>query len=155
MKAAPTLEGGLRIDIERKSDWAILSLICIDARGPEGHCLAQQLGQQSSTHPLSENEDWKDYVIPDLHDTFSKQILDVAAQISAANQQLEEAGSILIKREQVDTWFGALNQARLHLEDQYQLSSQPEEELDSLARSAKYRYEFYTLVQSWLLSVMP
>ncbi len=155
MKAAPTLEGGLRIDIERKSDWAILSLICIDAKGPEDHCLAEQLSQLSSSHPLSENEDWKDYVIPDLHDTFAKQIRDVAAQISAANQQLEEASSLLIKREQVDTWYGTLNQARLNLENQYQLSCLAEEELDSLVRSAKYRYEFYTLVQSWLLSVMP
>lgn len=154
MKAAPTLEGGLRIDAEEKVDWSILSLICVDASNMPGSPLADQLSQLESPNPLSENQDWQEYVLPDLRDTFSSQISQVAEQIKNTVRDTQGRGSLIITPKQIDIWYGTLNQARLALEAEHKITSKEPEELQAQERSALYRYEFYSQVQSWLLSVM-
>ncbi len=159
MKAAPTLEGGLRIDAEEKIDWTVLSLICADATSMPGQPLADKLSQQASTHPLSENEDWCDYVLPELNEKFSTQIKQVAKQIQDAKKDSDGKnsdgkGSLIIAPHQIDLWYGTLNQARLSLEEQYNITSKSLEELKDLERAALYRYEFYSHVQTWLINVM-
>ena len=66
-----------------------------------------------------------------------------------------EGEDIHIDQESAEAWYGALNQARLEWESEFQFGQReeidPDEIKDDAARAAFYRSDFYTAVQSLLL----
>lgn len=150
---APTLEGGLRIDADSLTDWMILELICADATSLPGPPLYDQLSSR-----MEQDDDWKEFVVPDIVNQFNDQITCVSRAISSAPRDEDHAGSIFIKEEDAIAWYGAVNQARLSLEKQHSLSKLEEiiseEDLENLnpnVRAAVIRNHFYNSIQSLLL----
>lgn len=147
MKVGPTLQGGLRIDVETPLDWMVLRCISYDARAG-GIDLADRVA--SSMGKDEEFEDWQEFVLPDLRDGFNAQLDAIEGALSRAGDG-EEPAEIHIARDQADLWYGGLNQARLALEERYGFSSASPEGMTPGKRSAWFRSQFYLHVQSVLL----
>ena len=148
MKVAPVLKGGLRIDVESSMDWMVLRCIPYDARGG-GLDLADRVSA-----PMSGDEgieDWRDYVLPDLRDDFNAQLAAIEAAVDAAGRD-DEPAELFISKEDAELWYGGLNQARLALEERYDLSNAILAEMTPGKRSAWFRSQFYLHVQSLLLT---
>lgn len=147
MRIAPTLNGGMRIDAESAEDWQILRYLPYDARPQE---LAGRLADATE----KDNTDWREFVLPDLEEGFTRQIAFVYQAIEkAAAEAGEEAGPLFVEKEDALTWYGALNQARLTLQEMHQLP-QASEELKGMEperRGAFYRSQFYCIIQTLLI----
>ncbi len=152
MKAMPTLEGGLRIDAEDASDWELLRSIVSDAMHPKID-LASRLGGLISEEAGA--EDWQEFVVPDLRESFNDELNQVAAAIEAAAHHASgEAGPLWITPDDVFPWYSAFNQARLALEDHFHFGpsdSIAENSLPPHKRAAFFRSKFYCAIQSLLL----
>lgn len=146
MKVAPTLKGGLRIDVETPLDWVVLRCVAYDARG--GSDLADSVSSAMAKDEAM--DDWREYVLPGLRDDFNSQLDAIEAAISAAGDG-EQPGQVFIGKEEAELWYGGLNQARLALEERYGLSAADPEEMSPGKRSAWFRSQFYLHVQSLLL----
>lgn len=152
MKLAPTLQGGLRIDADSLEDWMVLDAICADASSLPGPPLYERLSENMKRDP-----DWEEFVLPDIKNQFSDQVSHISRAISSAPMDEEHAGSIFISENDAPDWYGAINQARMSLEHQYQISELDEElDLDELdlsdeRHSAVIRGHFYSTFQSLLL----
>ena len=68
MNIIPTLEGGLRVDLEEATDWLLLRHLIDDACHRD-MSLAEELGSEIAERQLK--EDWLDYVVPDLKEEFA------------------------------------------------------------------------------------
>ena len=155
MKVMPTLEGGLRIDVETATDWLVLEQIPGDALEGGAEALSEQLGAL-----MDDQSDWEDVIVPELQTFFSGQLQSVRsavrdAQSRAEEQGTEPGGEVFIPREDAPDWYGALNQARLSLENFYKFGpSELIENVNSFGaakRSAFIRSQFYCALQSVLL----
>jgi len=147
MNIGPTLEGGLRLDMETAFDWMLLRCIAPDARGSSTE-LADRLNDFMQDDPHA--ADWREYVLPDLRAQFDGQISVVEEALKSAND--DEPGQVLIYRADGERWYGALNQARLALNARYEFAE--DEELEAMTpgkRTAWFRYNWYQQVQSLLL----
>ena len=69
MKLMPTLEGGLRIEIETPGDWMVLEHIQYDALDGGENRLPQRLGAL-----MDEQSEWEEVVIPELKSLFNGQV---------------------------------------------------------------------------------
>jgi hypothetical protein len=154
MKAMPTLEGGLRIDAEDAADWEVLSAIVSDAKDVDGGIdLASRLGGMISEEAGA--RDWEEFVVPDLREAFHDELAEVGASIEAAMFHAQEGpGPLWITPEDAFSWYSALNQARLALEEHFAFG--PGESIDPSAftparRAAFIRSRFYCALQSLLL----
>lgn len=146
MKVGPTLQGGLRIDVESPLDWMVLRCISYDARGSLD--LADRVsGLMASDEGI---EDWREYVLPDLRDGFNAQLETIEGAVALAGDG-EGPAEIHIAREDAELWYGGLNQARLALEERYGFSLEDPEGMTPGKRSAWFRSQFYLQVQSVLL----
>lgn len=143
MKAAPTLDGRIRIDLEDAIDLAVLRAIVGDARGRDDD-LASQVS--AGTEPELA-EDWEDFVLPDLRATFDAQLETVVRAL----REVAPGDTVFIGGDEAEAWFGALNQARLALEERFGLSRQKEEELLGTLRPVAIRAHFYQMLQGMLL----
>jgi len=152
LKIIPTLEGGLRIDTEDTADWALLHHIAYDAISCEDS-LSNRLGGLVIDPDVE--DDWREFVLPDLDQQFSSALVNVTNTIKTAEVDLSEGVGVLwITKEDGMDWFSALNQARLALEEQYQLGNSADIEPEDLApeeRSAFLRSQFYSAIQGLLL----
>ncbi len=152
MKVAPTLEGGLRIDPENAGDWHILRAILLDANGAETD-LAERLGGMVTDERVA--EDWQDIVVPDLRESFADDLNQIHAAIeTAAAFPNDGASPIWITREDAFSWYSALNQARLALEERYRFGSDPESDpanLQPIRQEALIRSFFYLELQGLIL----
>ena len=152
MKLQIPPEGGLRIIAEEAHDWEVLRGLPRDATLPSRD-LAERLGELLG--PEAGGEDWREYVVPDLHAHFSAEIETVSAAIHRAAALAGNGGGHLeIQPNEATTWYGVLNQARLALEEIHRFG--PEEHfhpqsLTTTARSAYLRSRFYQSLQSVLL----
>ena len=155
MKVMPTIEGGLRIDIETPSDWLVLEFIPLDALGESGGKLPERLGAL-----MDDDSEWDEMVIPELRMFFADQVSKVAQAVKDAQADVElgkeeASGTIFITNEAGEDWYGALNQARLGLESQFKFG--PSEEIDGLEefseekRGGYVRNRFYLALQGLLL----
>lgn len=114
MKAIPTLNGGLRLEIQEPEDWKLLGRMLLDARDPEFD-LADDLGGRVRDEAVA--EDWREYVVPDLRESFDDVLTRVARVIEDAHRASKGGGGhVMIPRESSGDWYGTLNQARLALE---------------------------------------
>jgi hypothetical protein len=147
MKVAPTLKGGLRIDVETPVDWMVLRCIPHDARAG-GLDLADRVAAPMAADESA--EDWQDFVLPDLREGFNAQLAAIEAAIEAAGTE-DQPGEVFILKEDAELWYGGLNQARLALEERYDLSHAALPEMTPGKRSAWFRSQFYLHVQSLLL----
>ena len=147
MKVGPTLQGGLRIDVESPLDWMVLRCISYDARGGGIDLADRVAGAMADDEGL---EDWRDYVLPDLRDGFNAQLDTIEGALALAGDG-EAPTEIHISREAADLWYGGLNQARLALEERYGFSHEDPEGMTPGKRSAWFRSQFYLHVQSVLL----
>jgi hypothetical protein len=149
MKITPTLEGGLRIDVEDSGDWAVLLGITRDAVSHDEK-LSDRLGRLITAEELA--DDWKELVVPELEDGFHTDLANVAGAIRAAESS--GGGRLWITRENAWHWYSALNQARLALHEIHRF--QAGEELTAAdsepgRRGAFLRSQFYCAFQSLLL----
>lgn len=152
MKILPTLEGGLRIDVEDGADWQLLAAIADDAVDRKTR-LADQLGGLVTAEEIA--EDWREYIIPDLDAAFQSDIARVAAAIQQAHDAADGAAGLLwVEREDGPVWYSVLNQARLSLEDRHHFGPGERVEIGGLpprAHAAFLRSQFYCAFQSLLL----
>lgn len=148
----PTLEGGLRIDAEDRSDWELLRAIIADANSCHTD-LASRLGGLMSVEAGA--EDWQELVVPDLREGFQDELAEIGALIESAMYQADNGpGPIWITRKDAYPWYSALNQARLALEEIYHFG--PEQTIDlevmsPVKQAAFIRSDFYSEIQSHLL----
>jgi len=144
MKAISTVNRGLKIIPEGDSDWALLRKIVQDANPTH---LADRLSQ-----PMDEESCWEDIVKPELEETFNTQLIRVADVT-----KIENPDGFIIKREHLMDWYGALNQARLMLENTRSLSSLDLNELNTFPppiRQALIRSNSYMRIQSLILDYL-
>jgi hypothetical protein len=149
MKISPTLEGGLRIDVEDAGDWAVLLGITRDAVAHDEK-LSRRLGGLITAEELA--DDWREFVVPGLEDGFHADLEHVAAVIRAAESG--GSGRLWITRENAWHWYSALNQARLALHEIHQFQSDGEispSDLEPGRRGAFLRSQFYCAFQTLLL----
>ena len=153
MKVVPNVEGGLRIEVETATDWLVLEQIAPDALKMEKESLSSRLGAL-----MDEASEWDEMVVPELRDLFHGQLCCVRNIVREARKASgENSGLGLIKISQDDgpNWYGALNQARIALEEYYRFSTAQEvAEIESFPppkRSAFIRSQFYSALQSVLL----
>lgn len=152
MKILPTLEGGLRIDTEDSADWHLLASIGNDALDRK-HRLADQLGGLITADEVA--DDWREYIIPDLDAAFQSDMDRVTTAIRLAYEAAHGgAGLLWIERDEGPTWYSALNQARLALEERHHFGPSEQIPIQSLPapqRAAFLRSQFYCAFQSLLL----
>lgn len=152
MKVAPTLEGGLRIDPETAEDWHVLRAILNDANSHDTD-LATRLGGMVTDERIA--EDWRELVVPDLRESFADDLNQIQVAIeSAAAFPKDGACPIWITRDDAFSWYSALNQARLALEETYGFGPDPESDpsnLQPVQHEALLRSQFYCALQSFLL----
>jgi len=152
MKVMPTLEGGLRIDTEDPSDWELLRSILSDANGC-GVDLASRLGGIISEEAGA--EDWHEYIVPDLRESFQDELAQVGAAIeSAVFHSASGPGPLWITRDDVFPWYSSLNQARLAIEEHFHFGQRETIDPKGLTperRAAFIRSKFYCAIQSLLL----
>lgn len=151
MNILPTMEGGLRLEIESPGEWAMLAQIASDADDQTQVSLPETLSAL-----MDEDTEWDDLVAPDLQLHFSEQLAHISTAIAHAEQQSEgEEGELFILRQDSEHWYGALNQARLALESRYHFG--PTEDIEEIAsfppnkQFAFVRSQFYCRLQSVLL----
>ena len=153
MRVAPTLDKSLRIDAESPTDWLVLEMICTDASQMPDEPLADRFANL-----MAADEDWTELITPELSEQFNEQVLHVSRAISTAQKDTDLTGSLFIQEDEAEIWFGAINQARISLEERHQVS-QYEDDIDEEAleyedphlKAAIIRYHFYTSLQSIML----
>lgn len=152
MKILPTLEGGLRIDIEDDGDWKVLQGITHDALSCD-ESLSNRMGSLITDADLA--PDWKEYIIPDLEESFQGELSHVSTVVAAAHVECGGgSGPLWITRDDAQLWYGALNQARLALEDIHRFGPGGKlypNALPANSHNAYLRSQFYCAVQSLLL----
>lgn len=147
MKIGPTLNGGMRIDAESSEDWEILRYLPYDARP---HELAERLTEATE----ADNVDWREYVMPDLQESFTKQVAFVYHAIEkAVTDSNGQGGSLFMEKDDAMNWYGTLNQARLTLQARYDLPQDAAElrGMEPERRGAYYRSQFYCIIQTLLI----
>jgi len=145
MKAAPTLDGRIRIDVESPIDLLAMQSIVPDAR------LADR-GLTERLSPGETSEDWKDYVMPELGEGFESQLGCIERAVSSLD--LEDPQPLFIVRDDAESWYGGLNQARLALEDRHGFTGTPPDQLASAERAAWFRSQFYQRLQEMILQFL-
>ena len=154
MKLEASPDGGLRLEVENKSDWHLLLGILRDAQG-SGFDLATRVGGKMDQ--TSDWNDWVELVIPDLREDFLAHLKTVLIAIESA--RLEAAGGpgfVWIGPDAAFDWYSALNQARLALEATHHLGpgdSVDPHQLSEAGLKAFIRSHFYFAVQSFLLDM--
>jgi hypothetical protein len=69
------------------------------------------------------NDEWREHILPDLRTEFSRQLDVVSEDVKKARSRGGRNGprfEVLIPFEHVEAWYGALNQARVVMQERYQ-----------------------------------
>jgi len=152
MRVATTREGGLRIAAEDPHDWDLLRRIVPDAVARDGDLAT---GLADLMEGQEAGEDWREFVAPELRSMFDSQLATVEAAVEAAATAADHgAGSLAIPRTAAEAWYGALNQARLALEERHHFHDHPAlapEAMPPRRQAAWFRAQFYLAVQGILL----
>ena len=143
------MDGRLKVAIDNENDFAFFAELLQDAMGDSGaQCITEQIVRNET------DEDWEEFVKPDLLIQFKQEILNVSETLSAAQE--EELKEFFIENDTAQDLYSTLNQARLNIENVYKLSELPED-LDGLTlpmQEASAKYELYTQIQSIILQVL-
>ncbi len=147
MNIFPTLDGGLRLEIETTMDWQILMAISLDAENDLAGELSELMDEESM---------WDEIIAPELQSHFSSQLEHVLKVVRECRERSagEDLAELHIPKEDGEIWYGALNQARLALEEKYQFDSCEVENFEELGEAMKhafFRNRFYNQIQGLLL----
>lgn len=143
MKLTPTLDGGFRIDTEHDGDWVLLHSILDDA-DPEK--LAHQLSESIQSSEI--DEDWREFVVPDLIESFNSDLAKVREALKCAHDGNNPQPIHVPPRESM-AWYSSLNQARLNLEECFHFDSDISSKDDDIVRKMAFlRSKIYLELQS-------
>lgn len=121
MFISPTLEGGLRLS---EIDRGIMSILreAPDTADPRGDSRALDRLYPRPTNDVEEemNDDWNEYVQPDLQHLFESANQTMRRDLDAAVTE-EDGSAVEVPPEHFDAWLCALNQARLVLAARYKV----------------------------------
>ncbi len=147
-----TLEGGLRLDAEDAADWKLLQGISSDAVSCDEN-LAHRLAKLITDKEIA--ADWGEYIVPDLEEEFSSDVLHVTTAIASARLESGgDAGPLWITPDDAFQWYSALNQARLAIEELHHFGPGGNihpASLPAVSRQPFMRSQFYCALQSMLL----
>jgi len=149
MEIGPTIDGRIKIALNGENDYAFFAELLQDAMSEEGvESIVDQIGARGT------DDDWEEFVKPDLAEQFQQETLKVG-EILAKAQEAQKM-DIFIDSENAQNWYSTLNQARLNLENQHNISSMPEvlAEVEPEHLILKMKYENYTYIQSTILDLM-
>lgn len=138
MFISPTLEGGLRLcEIDR----GLMALLreAPDAADPRGDSRALDRLYPRPTDDVEEemNDDWNEYVQPDLQHLFESANQTMRRDLDAAVAE-EDGFTVEMPPEHFDAWLCALNQARLVLASRHKIEeSDMNEEISGGPRDAR------------------
>ena len=149
MNVAPILKGGIRIDIESINDWLLFDLMILDTTSKK-HSITDTICEK-----LKDNEDWNEFVVPDLNEHFNDQVGRVKKQLREERSKCSDSGEIHINKENGADWYGTLNQARIQLEKQFSLHDLNEDDLETECtveqRTAYLIGRFFTFLQQMIM----
>lgn len=128
--------------------------------------------------PLNENDaileedfldDWKEFVVDEMEDQFTSDVRTLRSDLEKAKPHRKNEGEAIAQQRltvplaHAPAWFSALNQARLMLDARYKFHDEqndfvPEPENKSLDEealqtrfTAYQRYEFFSVIQEWIV----
>ena len=136
-----------RFDAESAEDWEILRYLPYDARPQE---LAERLADATE----ADTRDWREYVLPELQESFTNQVAFVYHAIEKAVADANgQAGPLFVEKADAMNWYGALNQARLTLQALHDLPQEVSglQGMEPERRGAFYRSHFYCILQTLLI----
>lgn len=105
------------------------------------------------------NEDWRQYVTPDLHHLFIAAGQTVAQDLTALQPQprLADHQQVLFPAAHLKAWVSALNQARLHLGERFAVTEADmdarEFDLDDPKRAAVFQIHVFGYLLQLLLEL--
>jgi len=123
-------------------------------------------GREALTREGEEmNDDWAEFVAPDLQTLFDEQLQRVVADLEAAEPSIGVPGAVdvVIAPSHLEAWFGALNQARLAMNEEFgcEALEAPEphdpnvvEELSDDQHFAMHHFMFYRFLQEMVMQAM-
>ena len=129
----------------------------------------QRLKLKPIDEPLNDaddeaNDDWREHTLPELHEEFARQLevvtTDLATHVQQPSEGEEKLFSFRLPMSHVDAWYGALNQARLMMQERYHFPKiETEANImammnDQVMIGPYLIANFYTEMQSMLLEVM-
>ncbi len=120
MKIEPTLDGRVKIALNNDGDYYLLTQLISDASDDDKiEKLASQFGESML------DEDWDEFVKPELISNFQTDILTVSNIL----KKMHDSGvkELYISKEESHAWYSTINQARLHLEENWNLSELTED----------------------------
>ncbi len=145
------MDGRIKIVVDDENDFNFFAELLQDAIGNDGTETLVNTISQSGT-----DEDWEEFVKPDLISQFKKDILTVSQTLAGVQDSTEK--EFFISPENARDWYSTLNQARLNLEYRYKVSSIPpevnKEELGLETIQAGIKTEFYMQIQGLILETM-
>lgn len=150
MKAFPTSNRAIQLELEDQDDWRLLLQLLADA-GMDDFDLALDVSAQMDVGEVS--ADWREYVLPDMREEFDGALARVARSIDEARRVHEFGeGNLMISVDAAMDWYGVLNRARHALESRHGLAARRKQSPDDLeVRSASLRDRLYCAMQSLLL----
>jgi hypothetical protein len=165
MKIELLLEQGLRLSEVSREQLQLFLQLPLHADPADCPEAESRLHQAPLSDPQDEddrgfNSDWRDQVLPDLQSEFNDQLDTVNEDLKAATQSAGEDDlpefAFEIPFAHIDHWYGALNQARLVMNERYRFPEVENEETmsDYLNEGTIKPYlidQFYTRIQSVLL----
>lgn len=110
-----------------------------------------------------QNEEWREYVQPDLRDQFNSNLNVVSEDLKMMRQTRRKDGdqyALTVPKKHADQWCGALNQARLVLHERFRLpdpdnpSSEDESDFDDTEGKwmAMLQSEIYGHIMEFLVT---
>lgn len=166
MKIQRVENQGLRLSGLLPGDLSLLEQIPVHAEttgAPEAEerLFPDPIREEETARSQQANDDWRDHVVPDLRQEFSRQLDVVSQDVKAAVRHSGKSGirySLTIPFDHVEAWYGALNQARLVMQTRYEF---PENEsvasLQKLLESPNLKpfltSRFYVQLQSALIDL--
>ena len=162
-------EEGLRLSEVSRDHFQLFLHLPLHADPSGCESAVDRLAQKPVDDPQNDeddeiNIDWSDHVLPDLQNEFAQQLDTVNLDLKAATQSESEDAegpvfSFVIPFNHADHWFGALNQARLVMQERYRFPENETEETMTrfLTEETIKPYlidQFYTQMQAMLLDLM-
>lgn len=119
----------------------------------------------SSDRGREMNEEWAEFVAPDLQSLFDDQLARVVSDLEAAEPSIGVPGAVdvVIPPSHLEAWFGSLNQARLAMNAEFGCEefegaepSDPEndEVLSDEQHFAMQHFMFYRFLQEMIMRAM-
>ena len=151
MKIGPTVDGRIKLFLDDDGDYYLLTQLISDASsGDNIENLVKQLGKNI------DEPDWEEFVKPELITHFQKDNITVSNSIKKAYDS--EENELFISKDDSQSWYSTINQARLHLEEEWNLSELKEDidmtSLDQTLVEPFIKNNFYMHLQSLILEYL-